>query len=588
MPVEYKPSDPRLRGQVLTDPEFRYNAIANGLVKRTTANSWIKQDKERSQRVSQPPTSTADLIAQAIHEPCRFMLQKRVDAVNLAVHGLIEAEAACPTKIAAAAIRLDAKETTSHLAQLHKLLGNSDVFTEDLFTRWFTDAIKGFDRINLNIDWSDFHNDDQTSLVAGIQLDNKACLPVLFKTVRKSRLKNKMNAIILAFLRRIKQMLGVFQGQVVMVADRGFGNGNFMAMCGEVGLLYLVRGNKKYRIEEPAANIGAIGLSDSKRQRVEPNVQSVEANNVEMNSKGQVPTEHRSHDERRSSKKTALDSKLVRKSNRLAGKNAAKARTLSTISNAQRRANAKQRPRKSGREPNKVAGKTALNTGQWLLRGEKTYTRNERGEQVLHTTTKVIHNARVTKDRYLVPTVVMYYEKDMKGSWTLFTNVPNITAREVLTIYSARWSIERFFKHGKDRETGLGFLLVHFYATNACDRRDNLWLLIAMATRIWIAIGKASQLTGTDKAVDSRCRTDGQKEQPVAGATKSKKRPALSIYRLGREIRKYWDSPSTGRKKGDKRRAERRAAILLMCCTVLNVFADHLRLSGDRAALFPR
>jgi hypothetical protein len=164
------------------------------------------------------------------------------------------------------------------------------------------------------------------------------------------------------------------------------------------------------------------------------------------------------------------------------------------------------------------------------------------------TRTAILQPATVTKkNAYAVQTVVIHKEAQMKGMWTIVTDLPNVTVRRILDLYADRWSIETFFKHTKDLCEGLGFSQVRFLNVETANlKRDRLWFLVAMAHRLWNGLGKASESLQLNKLVEAA----GKVKAVVAATQKTDclsredkrlvtiKRE-LSLTRLGRKVYKY-------------------------------------------------
>ena len=86
----------------------------------------------------------------------------------------------------------------------------------------------------------------------------------------------------------------------------------------------------------------------------------------------------------------------------------------------------------------------------------------------------IIRDARVTADRTEVPAVVLQHARGMKEAWCLATSLATETAKQVVTWYSKRFSIEETFRDTKDIHFGQGLKATHIGRT---DRRDRLLLL---------------------------------------------------------------------------------------------------------------
>jgi hypothetical protein len=78
-------------------------------------------------------------------------------------------------------------------------------------------------RIEVSMDWTDFDKDDQATLALSLILRRGRAIPIVWSTVRKSRLKSKQTTHEHTALRMLRDALpdGV---RVTVIADRGFGS----------------------------------------------------------------------------------------------------------------------------------------------------------------------------------------------------------------------------------------------------------------------------------------------------------------------------------------------------------------------------
>ncbi|HID66688.1 MAG TPA: IS4 family transposase [Roseibacterium sp.] len=126
------------------------------------------------------------------------------------------------------------------IKQVDRLLSNMKVCVEDLTCQWVAFAIRGRGEIWVNVDWTDFDDDNQTTLVLSLQLGRGRALPLVWKTEWKTQLKNRKFACLEAILRRLRRAVpeGV---DVWIVGDREFGAVNVYELLGELRFDYVLR-----------------------------------------------------------------------------------------------------------------------------------------------------------------------------------------------------------------------------------------------------------------------------------------------------------------------------------------------------------
>ena len=106
----------------------------------------------------------------------------------------------------------------------------------------------------ITLDWTDFDSEDQTMLVASLITTQGRATPLVWQTVRKSELKNKMQQLQLNFVEQLqKHMPG--QHSFVLVADRGFGGQEFLQQLDQRGFHYVVRLRSNIHIENQDGEI---------------------------------------------------------------------------------------------------------------------------------------------------------------------------------------------------------------------------------------------------------------------------------------------------------------------------------------------
>ncbi len=111
---------------------------------------------------------------------------------------------------------------------------------------------------------------------------------------------------------------------------------------------------------------------------------------------------------------------------------------------------------------------------------------------------KKLTDVLVTADRTPVPAVVLVHQKGMKEPWCLATSLDTASARQVVDIYSRRFSCEETFRDVKDLRFGMGLSAVH---VKSPERRDRLLLVSALAQVLLTLLGAAGESLGTEKGL---------------------------------------------------------------------------------------
>lgn len=120
----------------------------------------------------------------------------------------------------ALAMLLDSKHTTK---QVDRLLSNSNVSLWRLFPAWVRFVLGARKEAVVVLDWTDFDDDDQTTIALYLVTRHGRATPLIWHTVYKSTLKDKRNGYEDEVLECLRDSLpaGV---RVTVLADRGFGD----------------------------------------------------------------------------------------------------------------------------------------------------------------------------------------------------------------------------------------------------------------------------------------------------------------------------------------------------------------------------
>jgi hypothetical protein len=108
--------------------------------------------------------------------------------------------------------------------------------------------------------------------------------------------------------------------------------------------------------------------------------------------------------------------------------------------------------------------------------------------------------ARITAARCPVGAVVCVQAKGMKEAWCLAASDAAAASRQIIDLYSKRWSVEPSFRDTKDLRFGMGLSTVHI---SDPQRRDRLLLLSAFAVVLLTLLGAAGESLGMDRHLKS-------------------------------------------------------------------------------------
>ncbi len=107
-----------------------------------------------------------------------------------------------------------------------------------------------------------------------------------------------------------------------------------------------------------------------------------------------------------------------------------------------------------------------------------------------------LRDAEVSAARQKVGAVVCVKAAGMKEAWHLAASDGALSARQIVTLYSKRWTIEPSFRDSKDMRFGMGLSAIRI---DDPKRRDRLLLLNAFAILLLTILGAAGESLGMDR-----------------------------------------------------------------------------------------
>lgn len=135
------------------------------------------------------------------------------------------------------AMGLDPKHA---IKQVDRLLSNSRVTVWEWFAHWVPFLAAARKELVVALDWTEFDRDDQATIAMYLITSHGRATPLVWKTVRKSELKNKRNEHEYDVIRRLHEILPA-DVTVTLLADRGFGDQKMFAYLGVLGWSYAIR-----------------------------------------------------------------------------------------------------------------------------------------------------------------------------------------------------------------------------------------------------------------------------------------------------------------------------------------------------------
>jgi hypothetical protein len=135
------------------------------------------------------------------------------------------------------AMGLDPKHA---IKQIDRLLSNTGITVWEWFQQWVTFVVASRPEVVVALDWTEFDKDDHAVIALYLVTSHGRATPLLWKTVRKSELKEQRSQHEYSVIQRLHEILpeGV---DITVLADRGFGDQKLFATLEVLGWSYAIR-----------------------------------------------------------------------------------------------------------------------------------------------------------------------------------------------------------------------------------------------------------------------------------------------------------------------------------------------------------
>ena len=195
--------------------------------------------------VRAPRAAAARLSPESVHEFVAELLGDDVHATRVlsfarGVVGVLHAAALGVHAVGrglADAMGLTPKHA---IKQVDRLLSNSGVNVWDWFAKWVSFVAGAREQLLVALDWTEFDKDDHSTIAMYAVTSHGRATPLLWKTVRKSALKNRRNGHEAELIQRLHELLPETVN-VTLLADRGFGDQKLFAYLETLGWSYAIR-----------------------------------------------------------------------------------------------------------------------------------------------------------------------------------------------------------------------------------------------------------------------------------------------------------------------------------------------------------
>lgn len=172
----------------------------------------------------------------------------RVQSLANGVVGVLMAAMLSIAAIGAAYAKLKGIKAKSGIKQIDRLLSNGGVDVEAIQKDWVKFVVGVRKQIVVAMDWTEFDDDDHSTLCAYLVTNHGRATPLVWQTVVKSELAGKRTEIEHAMVERLHGWLDP-DIEAELLADRGFGDQKLYELLGLYGWDFTIRFRGNIRVE---------------------------------------------------------------------------------------------------------------------------------------------------------------------------------------------------------------------------------------------------------------------------------------------------------------------------------------------------
>jgi hypothetical protein len=164
----------------------------------------------------------------------------RVQSLTNGVVGVLSAAVLSIAAIGTAYAVVAGTKGKSGIKQIDRLLSNTGVIVETIQREWVKFVVAARTEIVIAMDWTDFDDDDHTTLCAYLVTRHGRATPLVWHTVKKSELAGQRTDLEHAMVERLHGWLDP-SITAELLADRGFGDQKLYALLMTYGWDFHIR-----------------------------------------------------------------------------------------------------------------------------------------------------------------------------------------------------------------------------------------------------------------------------------------------------------------------------------------------------------
>lgn len=126
------------------------------------------------------------------------------------------------------------------IKQVDRLLSNSGITVWLWFAHWVKFVVAERRELVVALDWTEFDKDKQATIALYLVTSHGRATPLLWKTVRKTELKDRRNEYEYEVVERLHELLPPAM-DITLLADRGFGDQKLFSYLEAIGWSFAIR-----------------------------------------------------------------------------------------------------------------------------------------------------------------------------------------------------------------------------------------------------------------------------------------------------------------------------------------------------------
>ena len=164
----------------------------------------------------------------------------RIKSLSDMVVGLMSGRLLTVTGIANSIAAINEISPKHAVKQVDRAIGNEKLAVWEIFDLWVINQIRGQTDITVAMDWTEFDDDDQSTIALNLITNHGRATPLIWLTVWKSEIKHSRNDWEDLCLSKLRNIVGK-DVNVTIVADRGFGDAMLYKFLYEINFRFVIR-----------------------------------------------------------------------------------------------------------------------------------------------------------------------------------------------------------------------------------------------------------------------------------------------------------------------------------------------------------